>query len=314
MTGTIALRTALALYPGRYRRDRGEELAVVFADTTAGAGRLAALRELVDLGAYGLRLRTGLTSTSAGGRLAALTAPLAAGAAAGMAVFLQLAASWLRLELPDRAGEVPFFLVIAAMAALPVLGGTAALFGRWAAARLLAGGTALAVLAHLAMLAAVSPSGSRLWVAGYAFQYEGAFLLWSLVLLAAPADALPSPTWRERGLLLVSAVASPVAIYALDAYAPWSTIEPLWRSLMVGVPLLMALTALRGWYVLAVPGLAALPWTFSANLHGLWQQAGGMWRLLPVAALVVTAMVALVVLGRPKGPAGPGGGAGRQTA
>ncbi|MFD0532262.1 hypothetical protein ACFQ1I_46045 [Kitasatospora arboriphila] len=36
---TVALRTALAAYPAHYRRDRGAELAEVFADTTADAGR-----------------------------------------------------------------------------------------------------------------------------------------------------------------------------------------------------------------------------------------------------------------------------------
>ncbi|GAA2788697.1 hypothetical protein RMN57_22195 [Kitasatospora sp. CM 4170] len=305
----LTLRAALRLYPARYRRERADEMAAVFADTTAGSGRLSTAREAFDLAAYGLRIRTGLTSSSSGGRLTALTAPLAAGASAGLAAAYHLVGhSWLHVELPDGARDVPFFLVVAAMTTLPVLGAVAALFGRWSAARVLAGGTAFAVLAHLALLAAVTAPGDGIWVAMYAFQFEGAFLLWSLVQLAAPRDALPSPAWREWCLVLVSAVAAPAVAVSIDAYASWSTIDPLWRGLMVGVPLFMALAALRRWYVVAVPGLAALPWTLSANLHGLWQQAGGIARLLPAAVLVVAAMVGLLMLRRPTGGAAPGDG------
>ncbi|MCG6495055.1 hypothetical protein [Kitasatospora sp. A2-31] len=310
----VTLRAALRLYPARYRRERADEIAAVFADTTAGAGRLATAREAFDLAAYGLRVRTGLTSTSPGGRLAALTAPLAAGASAGMAAAYHLVGhSWLQIELPGSAGDVPFFLAVAAMTALPLLGAVAALFGRWSAARILAGGTALAVLAHLLLLAVVTEPWGGVWVTMYAFQFEGAFLLWSLVQLAAPRDVLPSPAWREWCLVLVSAIAAPTAAVSIDAYASWSTIDPLWRGLMVGVPLFMALAALRRWYVVAVPGLAALPWTFSANLHGLWQQAGGITRLLPAAVLAVAAMVGVLMLRRPTGGAAPGDG-GRQPA
>ncbi|WP_395294803.1 hypothetical protein ACF9IK_15565 [Kitasatospora hibisci] len=311
----FTLRAALRLYPARYRRERADEIAAVFADTTADAGRLATAREALDLAAYGLRIRTGLTSTAPGGRLAALTAPLAAGAAAGAAAAFQLIEyTWLHLELPAAAGDVPFCLVVAAMLVLPVLGAVAALFARWSVARMLAGGTVLAALAHLALLAVVTAPWGGLWVAMYAFQFDGAFLLWGLVLLAAPKDALPSPAWRERCLVLLSAAAAPVAVFSLDAYASWSTIDPLWRGLMVGVPLFMALAVLRRWYAVAVPGLALLPWTFSANLHALWQQSGGITRLLPMAALVVAAMVGLLMLRRPTGGAAPGDGGRRLVA
>ncbi|MFJ3790145.1 hypothetical protein [Kitasatospora sp. NPDC090091] len=305
----FTLKAALRLYPARYRRERADEIAAVFADTTAGAGRLATAREAFDLAAYGLRLRTRLTSSSPGGRLAALTAPLAAGASAGMAATFQLAEhSWFDLELPREARDVPFFLALAAITVLPLLGAVAALFGRWSAARLLAGGTALAVLAHLAMEAASVPWGSRVWVVFYVFAFDGAFLLWSLVQLAAPRDALPSPTWRERGLVLVSVAASPVAIHAFDAYSSWSSIDRFWRVMMVGVPLFMALAVLRRWYVVAVPGLAMLSWTFSVNVYPIWQQSGGMTRLVPETVLAVAAMVGLLMLRRPTGGAAPGDG------
>ncbi|MFF2143020.1 hypothetical protein [Kitasatospora sp. NPDC058190] len=302
---TVAVRTALALYPGRYRRERGDELAVVFADTTAEAGRFAKVRELFDLGAYGLRMRTGLTSTSPGGRLAALTAPLAAGAVAGIAAVMMYADEG-GYQAPNSTRVLLSLLAFWVLNGSAVLSAGAVLLGRWTAARLLAGATALAVVADL-LLQLRASIGGGLWELLYDFQWDGPFLLWALVLLAAPRDALPSPTWRERGMVVAAALSSPFLVLSTSFYRSWHHLDLPWRAAMVCVPLLMALTALRGWYVVAVPGLAALPWTLSVNLNAIWQQVGGTWRLLPMAAVTVAAMVALVLVGRRKGPAGPGG-------
>ncbi|MFE5584760.1 hypothetical protein [Kitasatospora sp. NPDC056531] len=302
---TVAVRTALALYPGRYRRERGDELAVVFADTTAEAGRFAKVRELFDLGAYGLRMRTGLTSTSPGGRLAALTAPLAAGAVAGIAAVMMYADEG-GYQAPNSTRVLLSLLAFWVLNGSAVLSAGAVLLGRWTAARLLAGATALAVVADL-LLQLRASIGGGLWELLYDFQWDGPFLLWALVLLAAPRDALPSPTWRERGMVVAAALSSPFLVLSTSFYRSWHHLDLPWRAAMVCVPLLMALTALRGWYVVAVPGLAALPWTLSVNLNAIWQQVGGTWRLLPMAAVTVAVMVALVLVGRRKGPAGPGG-------
>ncbi|MQS12843.1 hypothetical protein F7Q99_11195 [Streptomyces kaniharaensis] len=312
----LTLRAALALYPGRYRRERGEELAAVFADTTADAGRLATARELLDLGAYGLRLRTGLTSTSAGGRLAALTSPLAAGAVAGLAA-VAMVADYSAYQAPHSARVLLILLAFWVLNGSAVLSAGAVLLGRWTAARLLAGMTALAVVADL-LLQVTTPTwqflGGGLWELLYDFQWDGPFLLWALVLVAAPRDALPTPTWWQRGMVVASAALSPFLVLETSFYRSWHHLDLPWRAAMVCIPLLMALTALRGWYVVAVPGLAALAWTLSINLNAIWQQTGGMWRLLPMAALTVTAMVGLVMLRRPSGSAGAGGGDGRLTA
>ena len=106
---------------------------------------------------------------------------------------------------------------------------------------------------------------------------------------------------------LGAAALTPVVAFADNVYTSWYHLDPQWRALMIVVPLLMALAVVRGWYLVAVPGLAALPWTFSVNLHALWQQEGGAWKLLPMAGLTVVAAVALVLVGRRRGPAGPGG-------
>ncbi|MEV7189566.1 hypothetical protein [Kitasatospora sp. NPDC093102] len=300
---TVAVRTALAFYPGRYRRERGDELAVVFADTTAEAGSVAKVRELLDLGAYGLRMRTGLTSTSRGGRLAALTAPLVAGAAGGLAAGQALLS---RLESGVAHGDWGplHFLPYWALLGAAMLSAVAALLGRWAAAKLLAGVSALAAVVDLVWSVSSPHVLQPLWYFLEALQWNGPFVLWALLLLAAPKDALSVPTWRERGLLLAAAVLTPVAAFADNVYTSWYHLDPQWRALMIVVPLLMALAAVRGWYLVAVPGLAALPWTFSVNLHGLWQQEGGAWKLLPMAALTVSAAVALALVGRRKGPGG----------
>ncbi|MFI9157863.1 hypothetical protein [Kitasatospora aureofaciens] len=302
----FAVRTALALYPGRYRRERGDELAVVFADTTAGAGPMAKIRELFDLGAYGLRMRTGLTSTSAGGRLAALAAPLVAGAAGGLAAGGALL-SYLASGVPHGGWALLHFLPYWALLGAAMLSAVAALLGRWTVAKVLAGVSALAAVAELVWVATRPEVTQPLWVFLESFQWDGPFVLWALVLLAAPKEGLPVPSWRERGLLLAAAALTPVVAFADNVYTSWYHLDPQWRALMIVVPLLMALAVVRGWYLAAVPGLAALPWTFSVNLHALWQQEGGAWKLLPMAGLTVVAAVALVLVGRRRGPAGPGG-------
>ncbi|MEU4587600.1 hypothetical protein AB0F92_37025 [Kitasatospora aureofaciens] len=302
----FAVRTALALYPGRYRRERGDELAVVFADTTAGAGPMAKIQELFDLGAYGLRMRTGLTSTSAGGRLAALAAPLVAGAAGGLAAG-QALLGYLESGVPHGGWGLLHFLPYWALLGAAMLSAVAALLGRWTVAKVLAGVSALAAVVELVWVATRPEVTQPLWVFLESFQWDGPFVLWALVLLAAPKEGLPVPSWRERGLLLAAAALTPVVAFADNVYTSWYHLDRQWRALMIVVPLLMALAVVRGWYLVAVPGLAALPWTFSVNLHALWQQEGGAWKLLPMAGLTVVAAVALVLVGRRRGPAGPGG-------
>ncbi|WP_316526853.1 hypothetical protein [Kitasatospora brasiliensis] len=300
---TVAVRTALALYPGRYRRERGDELIVVFADTTDGVGPVDKVRELFDLGAYGLRMRTGLTSTSRGGRLATLAAPLVAGAAGGLAMG-QVLLGYLTSGASDEGSGLRYLLPHWALLVAAVLAAGAALAGRWTAAKLLAVVSALAAVVDLAVVASAPGAPQPLWDFLYAFQWDGPFVLWALVLLAAPKDVLPVPTWRERALLLAAAVLAPLAAFTDNVYTSWYELDPLWRALMIAVPLLMALAVVRDRYPVAVAGLAALPWTFSVNLHGLWQQEGGVWKLLPMAVATVAAAVALVLVARRKGPGG----------
>ncbi|MFE4976681.1 hypothetical protein ACFRAR_31835 [Kitasatospora sp. NPDC056651] len=307
MSGTtVAVRTALALYPGRYRRERGDELVVVFADTTEGVGPVDKARELLDLGAYGLRMRTGLTSTSRGGRLAALAAPLVAGAVGGLAAG-QALLGYLEAGASPEAWGTSFLLPDWALLGPAMLSAVAALAGRWWAAKLLAGLAALMAVADLVRAARSPETLQPFWEFLYAFQWDGPFVMWALLLLAAPGDMLPVPTWRERSLLLAAAVAAPLAAFTDNVYTSWFQLDSQWRMAMVAVPLLMVVAVVRDRYLVAVPGLAALPWVFSVNLHGLWQQEGGVWKLLQPAAVAVVAAVALALAVRRKGRSGPGG-------
>ncbi|MFJ5924577.1 hypothetical protein ACIQF6_18460 [Kitasatospora sp. NPDC092948] len=95
----LGLKLALLLHPAAYRRERGGELAAVFTDSTAGAGRWTTARETVDLAGHGVRLRLGLSSDGVLAQLAAPAAPFAATAAVGggLALLLRGLADWQRL-------------------------------------------------------------------------------------------------------------------------------------------------------------------------------------------------------------------------
>ncbi|MFD5468294.1 hypothetical protein ACFWIQ_36610, partial [Kitasatospora sp. NPDC127059] len=200
---STVLRAALQLYPARYRRERGEELAEVFADTTAAGSRTAVAREVLGLALYGLRVRLGLTGASAAGRLLALVAPMIAGAVVGATMVPWLAAldrttRWLAWD--DSFGNhVRAF----APPAAALLLGVAALLGRWTAVRvtaLLLGAVGLYDLG----LAAWSSNFVDAWWVGYIGMATLPFVVAALLLVAAPTDLLPRPNLRTAGLVLGS--------------------------------------------------------------------------------------------------------------
>jgi hypothetical protein len=196
-----ALRAALRLYPTDYRRERGAELSAVFAETTAGAGLGASLREAYDLAGYGLRLRLGLTSAGLPGRALAVAAPFAVGAAAGQAGLVFAVAAQEGMPAPDAGRGM--WVVVAALALLPLVSLLAALFGSWRPARLLAVPSVtvvpgVAVLGHWMFSGAV-PQLSVLAMVS-AFSVPG--VLWTLMVPGAPADLLGRVTWPGRALML----------------------------------------------------------------------------------------------------------------
>ncbi|RKE20634.1 hypothetical protein [Streptomyces sp. TLI_171] len=290
----VALRAALALYPARYRRDRGAELAEVFADTTAGAGPLGTAREALDLAGYGLRLRTGLTATALGGRLLAAAAPLLAGTLLGLSA-LPGDPRTLQVTAAARAGFaapwplLPDHLAVLGLAVVPVLLAAAALLGAWRAARVLAGLVALLAAVRLgADLVGAADGWLLMWNATALLPY----LLGGALFAAAPPDLLERPARRSVavgagvGLLVTRAQGGYDSRHLMDGWMP---------LLLLAVPLLLVLFAARDRLLPAAAGLAVLPLTAAFSLFSLWGQVGGLWPLVPDVA---AGALALALAGR----------------
>ncbi|MFJ5233334.1 hypothetical protein ACIQBJ_25990 [Kitasatospora sp. NPDC088391] len=304
---SAALRTALALYPARYRRDRGAELAEVFADTTEGAGRLATAREALDLAGYGLRMRVGLTTTALGGRLLAVAAPLLAGAMVGLSALPGFGDSRLlhvkwaaRAGLHAPWGELPENLAVLGLAVVPLLIAAAVVTGAWRAARVLAAGVALLAAVRLGFAAVQYCDFGQDYY--WFFLYEATalvpYLLGGAMLAAAPADLLESRGRTDRLLVLAGAAAGFAVTRAQGGYDTRNLMDGWWPLLLLLLPLLLVLFAARDRLLPAALGLAVLPLTAAFSLFSLWEQVGGMWRLAPAALLVsATLLLAARLLG-----------------
>ncbi|MEU9076638.1 hypothetical protein ACFYUY_14900 [Kitasatospora sp. NPDC004745] len=310
---SAALRAALQLYPAHYRRERGEEMAAVFADTTAEAGRSAVAREVFDLALYGLRVRLGLTGSSVLGRVLALAAPMVAGALAGAGLV-----PWV-LD-PDRAAwkltwdhSYGTYAQTIAPPVVALLLAVAALLGRWTAVRVIAVVQAVMGLGVLAQ-ALVRPAFD-LWWAGYVGMATLPAAVAAVLLLAAPTALLPAPDWRTRGVVLAS-VAGGGLLVALQRWDDTNfPLDVQWFVLLLLVPLLLTFTVLRGRVVPAAIGVAVLSLTTFAGLFNIWREGRGISQVLPVVApaagLLVLVAVAVRAAGRGGGRgAGPGDGEG----
>ena len=307
----LALRLALLLHPRGYRRDRQQEIATVFTEVTAGAGRFAVAREVVDLAGHGLRMRMGLTSSGIPGRLAAAAVPYAVGAAAGWPLLnLYL---WLRAA---SHGQSRFWrvtggdwsqLTVSVLALLLLL---AVLRGRWTAARTLGALVVLGGVLSQWSWFAQQPLGHGGW---RAFAYlllsvvwgPGTSLLWTVLSLAAPPDLLAPATRRSRVAALGSLLA--MAAFLHENSSPFGLAEEFGHHLLRSedslalavvcevLALLLALPALlRGRLLPAVLALVGLPPTivcFAGMLHLLLPGDTALVVLLTVVgvpALAVT--------------------------
>ncbi|MEV7213828.1 hypothetical protein AB0O31_12140 [Kitasatospora cineracea] len=313
----VALRTVLALYPARYRRDRGAELAEVFADTTAGAGRLATAREALDLAGYGLRLRTGLTSTALGGRLLAAAAPLLAGTLFGLVALPGDNRFW-RVTAAARSGfgvrwqQLPDNLALLGLTVVPALLALAAVLGAWRAVRALAGLVVLLAAVRLGvsvLTANVVPGGPwltepNIWLLLLNATALLPYLAAGALILAAPADLLERPS---RLLVAVGAGTGLLVTKAQGGYDSWHLMDGWMPLLLLLAPLLLILCAARERLLPAAIGLAVLPLTVWFSLFSLWEQVGGVWRLAPLAVAVAAGLLlagqALAVRQGPRGPA-----------
>jgi hypothetical protein len=302
-----ALRAALRLYPAAYRRDRGEELAAVFHDTTAGAGRTATLREAFDLAAYGLRVRTGLTSSGLPGRALAQVAPFAVGAAAGHASLVLVVTAFTGVPDPRDGRET--WLLLALLSVLPVLALAGALFGRWRPARLLgAPAVTLAPVALVLGYRAATGGMPNLSLLGVMSVVAVPAACWILMVPAAPADLLGRVTWRMR-LLMVAAL----LFGALQAAAPGlfrlgtaGGVAPV-GVLVAGLGVLGYVGARRGQVLPLTLLLALAPSALGVLVVEAGNSLGASPALLPVLLLVAAGVAVTLRLTRPRGPAGPEG-------
>ncbi|MFE6050828.1 hypothetical protein ACFQ6N_08745 [Kitasatospora sp. NPDC056446] len=298
---SVVLRAALQLYPARYRRERGEELAEVFADTTAAGGRLAVAREVLGLAVYGLRVRLGLTGGSAAGRLLALVAPMLAGAVAGAALVAWLTtADRVATRLSWDHSYATYFSEFCQPVAAALLV-VAAILGRWTAVRgsaLIMGAGGLFELARAAWT-----SHFDVWWSGYIGMATLPLVVAALLLAAAPTDLLPRTTWRTGGLVLASGLVGGV----LEAAQSWDdTTFPLelpWFVAMLVVPLLLTFAGLRGRVEPMAAGVAMLVLAGPGCLFNIWRGSGGLSVVLPVlgpaVALLVLVAMAVQRFGRP---------------
>ncbi|GAA1394839.1 hypothetical protein GCM10009639_29420 [Kitasatospora putterlickiae] len=292
----VALRAALMLYPARYRRERGDELSAVFADSTAGTSRLATAREVLDLGAYGLRMRTGLTASSVVGQLFALAAPLVAGAVAGLCaaytVDQVVNPAWVPAWTPpDRIGEVPAFVWFLGQALLPLLLVAAVLAGRRREARYAAFGVA-GVGALGVLTAAVQHTPSLWWFLARSGE-STPLLLAGLLFAFAPQELMEErPDARGRIAVLAAAAGGALILTAEGFYSSFGLLDRDAAVALLLVPAAALLFAARGRLAPAAIGLAALPMTLGFNVFRTWQSVGGMWRMAPLTVAVVVGLVA----------------------
>ncbi|MFJ4669736.1 hypothetical protein [Kitasatospora purpeofusca] len=307
-TDPVAFRAALRLYPARYRRERGDELSAVFADSTAEGGRLATAREVFDLGAYGLRMRAGLTASSTAGRLFALAAPLVAGAIAGLGLTRVLhdatgqAPVWM-WELPDRAVRVPFHASYYGALLVPLLLVGAVLAGRWRLARTAAVALAAVGALGVALAVLVQPD---FWLVFNKSCEATPQLFAGLLFALAPQELLRRrQTWSDRAMVLAAAAGGGLVLVAQDFYSSWVLMDGRAGAALVLLPLLTLLFVARDRLVPAAMGLAVLPLTLTFSLFQTWQSIGGVWRLMPVVGLALVAtMLAGGLLHRDTGAGG----------
>ncbi|MER7582018.1 hypothetical protein [Kitasatospora sp. NPDC097691] len=305
-----ALRAALQLFPAGYRRENGDEMVAVFADATAEADRSAVAREVFDLAAYGLRVRLGLTGSSVVGRVLALAAPMVAGALAGSGLV-----PWI--TDPDQASfrltwdrSYTSYATILAPPVTALLLAAAVVLGRWTAVRVIALVQAVLGLAVLAQ-AFGGPTFIDWWWMGYVGMATLPAALGAVLLLAAPTELLPRPTWRTRGMALGS-VAGGGLLVALQRWDDTTfPLDAQWFAVLLLVPVLLTFTALRGRELPAAVGVAMLSLTTFASLFNIWRESHGISNLLPIALPVVGLLVVVAMavhrIGR-GGAGGPGAG------
>lgn len=265
------IRLILRLYPPRYRQDLGEEILAVYRLTAADASRTDRFREAADIAAHAVRMRLGLSSATAAGRLLASAAPYAVGAAAaGCGVHVtRWYASVVASPSPVHLSADTWTALLLA-SALVVVGAITALTGRWH-------GGVIAVVAGLSGLAAATV------VSGAAFGdpvvTPAMALLTALIVLACPPDLRPGP--RACAAAGATAAVAWLPLVAVQAHVlPFSTDYGLWPLLVLAATGLVL--ALRS----KSPGLKeAAAMTVACPPFLAYAYTGGWDMSLPVLAI-----------------------------
>ncbi|WNI24978.1 hypothetical protein [Streptomyces sp. ITFR-16] len=293
----------LRLYPARFRRAFGDEIAESYHEAVEGAGRAARLREAGDIAAHALRMRLHLGSAQRGGRLFAAAAPFASAATAAYTAFDLVSLIGDRYASGNPDFLVPLSYAMGGCALVALMGAVLALGGRFAA------GTRCAfagVLAWAVILLAVTlPAGAPLPWEFAAFVL--APVLVAAVPLACPPDLRPPGRVRSKAgpaALLLWAPLAVVVLALADADGLGSVI--LWR---LGVPTAAALAlagrpALAGLRTAGQCALAGAPFVAMGYCAGVVDQD----TLLPALAALAAGAAALHLWrrrGRDSGAATP---------
>ncbi|NYV72894.1 hypothetical protein [Streptomyces sp. UH6] len=225
----------LHLYPQRFRRAFGYEMAEAYREATAGAGRRARFGEAADVVAHALRMRLGLTSTRPGGRLLAVAAPFALAVTAAYAAFNlhESTSNWY--VMGAGGGGMPLVTPLNGCYLLTLIGAVIALAGPYLAGALCSVAGTLG--SSVVFLHPAWPTASDL-------RWDFAAFLITPVLAAAlpllcPPDLRPAPRARNRAGVLAVAVWAVLLVGVLTVTDPVGTGLLLpWRF---GVPLAAAL-------------------------------------------------------------------------
>ncbi|MCC9308402.1 hypothetical protein LN042_15110 [Kitasatospora sp. RB6PN24] len=293
---SLGLRLALRIYPAGYRAERGEEIATVHADVTAGAGRLATARETAGVAAYGLRVRTGLTASGTAGRLLATTAPPAAAMALGqqLPVLWQLPHYWRQTAADSSPDWHPVLIASAFPGALWLLVVAAALLRTWTAARILAALAGVAAIVRCLVftqtLQTFVPGAAPDYVA--LIQTAGAGVLWSLLVFAAPGDLLGSTVVRQPLAAVPPALllAAGTFLGSLNPFTGPGRTEAMLSGVCLPLGLLPLAFLARGRLLPAAIGLAVLPLALTltvTNYRLFTWQAGEFGNLGVVACYLL---------------------------
>ncbi|MFD7031415.1 hypothetical protein ACFWAR_25650 [Streptomyces sp. NPDC059917] len=293
----------LHLYPARFRRAFGDEVAEAYREATEGAGPRARFRESADVVAHALRLRLGIGSALPGGRLLAGAAPFALATTAAYAVFNLLgdAGDWYALRTAGTVGGAgPLLTPMNGAYLLTAIGAVLALAVRYVPGVLCTIAGTAASSASFLYPAWRMPPDLRWELVGFLL----APVLIAALPLACPPDLRPARRVRSSGAALTLTAQCALLGVALVLLDPFGSLFVLpWR---MGVPLAAAL-ALAGRRAFAgIRGTAELAFAAGPLLVTLyfsgWVDTEKM--LTVVGALAATAVVLRVRRGRGSGTAG----------